>query len=349
MRTHIGLAIFCSFFSASLMAQDSTKKAQIQFSGGADMYYRYDFNNPKLPYNNFTSFTNSQNSFELGSVSLKAEHSIGKVGMVADVAFGKRADEFSYNDTKSSVAIRQLYISYNPTAKLKLTMGSWATHIGYESVDAFANRNYSMSYLFSYGPFFHTGLKAAYQISSQTTAMLGIANPFDLKYASNLPKMVIGQIATTSRDQSFKISLSYQGGKNTDSNRLYQGDVVVNYTISPKFSIGYNGTIQSRQQKTSEKWETGKTWSGNALYLVSTLRSWLAFCLRGELLNDQNDVLGFDGNVFETTFSTNFIFDNLTLIPEVRFESAGQKIYANHIGNMMDHTANFLFAAVYKF
>ena len=39
-------------------------------------------------------------------------------------------------------------------------MGKWATHVGYELADAYLNRNYSMDYMFSYGPFSHTGLKA---------------------------------------------------------------------------------------------------------------------------------------------------------------------------------------------
>jgi hypothetical protein len=45
--------------------------------------------------NNYTSFTNSQNSFELGMASIKADYSIGKVDGVIDLGFGRRAEEFS--------------------------------------------------------------------------------------------------------------------------------------------------------------------------------------------------------------------------------------------------------------
>ena len=41
-------------------------------------------------------------------------------------------------------------------------MGKWATHVGYELVDAYLNRNYSMEYMFSYGPFFSYRLKSRY-------------------------------------------------------------------------------------------------------------------------------------------------------------------------------------------
>src|SRR5215471_18763872 len=93
---------FCAVFS-----QHDSSAPALKISGSADIYYRYNLDKPKgSPYNNFTSFTNSQNSFELGMASLKAEHSVGKVGMVADLGFGKRAEEFSYNDASTRFAIK---------------------------------------------------------------------------------------------------------------------------------------------------------------------------------------------------------------------------------------------------
>jgi len=349
MRKKILIAILLLSSAANISAQDSSKVSSIKISGSVDAYYRYDFNNPKsAPYNNFTNFTNSQNSFELGMVSIKAEHNIGKVGMIADLGFGKRAQEFSYNDAGSSMAIKQLFVTWSPSSKVKLTLGSWATHIGYESVDAFLNRNYSMSYLFSYGPFFHTGLKAEFLLNAKTTLMLGIANPSDLKQASNLPKMILGQLTTASKDDKLKAYLNYQGGKNNDSGRLYQADLVLNYGITEKFSLGFNGTIQSRQNNNLGKWQSAKNWYGSALYANADPKKGLGFTLRAEYFNDKKNVLGFDADIFETTFSTNIKIDNLTIIPEFRFENASRKIYSKQ-NDFINSTGNFLLAAVYKF
>src|ERR1700750_2522893 len=128
-------------------AQDSTKTSPLTINGSADVYYKYDFGKSK--YNNLTSFTNSHNSFELGMASVKFDYKVNKVEMVADLGFGKRAQEFSYNDQGVLAAVKQLYLSYTPAAWVKFTAGSWATHVGYELVDAFSNRNYSMSYMFT--------------------------------------------------------------------------------------------------------------------------------------------------------------------------------------------------------
>ena len=77
-------------------SQDSTKTLTI--SGSVDAYYRHNFDNNGT--NNYTSFTNSQNSFEIGMASIRADATAlsGKVSATIDLGFGRRAEEFSYND-----------------------------------------------------------------------------------------------------------------------------------------------------------------------------------------------------------------------------------------------------------
>src|ERR1700759_315642 len=103
--------IFCLAFIVLSQArgQDSTTKGTLALSGSVDAYYRYNFQNAKDSgrTNNYTSFTNSQNSFELGMASVKADYTIGKVEGVADLGFGRRAEEFSYNDHGTLTAVKQ--------------------------------------------------------------------------------------------------------------------------------------------------------------------------------------------------------------------------------------------------
>ena len=160
---------------------DSTKKSTTVISGSVDAYYRYNFNNPKsYPYNSLTSFTKSNNSFELGMASIRADHSFGKVSVTIDLGFGTRAEEFAYNDANTRFALKQAYLSYAASSAIKFTLGDWATHVGYELVDAYLNRNYSMSYMFTNGPFTHTGLKADISLGGKSALMLGISNPTEV-------------------------------------------------------------------------------------------------------------------------------------------------------------------------
>ena len=353
MLRKFSLIAFGAASTISTYAQDSTEAApKPLISGYVDVYFRHNFSEPTKAsgvYNNFTSFTNSHNSFELGMASVKLEHSIGKVGIVADLGFGKRAEEFSYSDANTMFAIKQAYVTYSPTSNLKLTAGSWATHVGYELVDPYANRNYSMSYMFSYGPFAHTGVKADYTVG-KSGFMLGIANPTDLKSASFAPKTIIAQYSYAPTE-TFKAYLNFQGGKPTVDAKMNQFDLVITNAISDKFSIGYNGTVFSGSAKDSlGKFSDAQSWWGSALYFNVDPRSWFGLTLRGEYFDNKNAVAAApDAGIFATTLSANFKVNGLTFIPELRHEAASKGIFTNHEGNLTKNSLSGLLAAVYKF
>jgi len=273
------------------------------------------------------------------------------VGMVADIGFGNRAEEFSYNDDNTRFIVKQAYLSYTPWENVKFTAGSWATHIGYELVDP-VNRNYSMSYLFSKGPFFHTGLKAE-ATRGKSSYMLGIANPSDLKSANFSTKFLVAQYGFTGSND-FKAYINYQGGKFNDT-RLNQLDVVVTTPLSDQFSVGLNASMLTMAPKINDKYGKGDSWWGSAVYINADPVSWLGLTLRGEYFSDNKqltDVFGIaskGGEVFGTTLSANFKIDNLTIIPEIRFDNASEEIFTRHSGVQVKRSATALVAAVYKF
>ncbi|MEI6947074.1 outer membrane beta-barrel protein [Paraflavisolibacter sp. H34] len=343
-------------------AVESVEKKAFAISGYVDAYYRYNFNNPKKELdatNNYTSFTNSQNSFELGMASVKLEHSIGKVGVVADLGFGKRAEEFSYADDKTRMAVKQAYITYAPTANLKLTAGNFATHVGYELVDPYLNRNYSMSYMFSYGPFSHTGLKADYSFG-KSAVMLGVVNPTDFKSANFARKFLIGQYSLST--EKVKMFLNYQGGTFADyysagtdnfDGKVQQGDLVLTATLSDKFSLGYNGTLQSvkLRDKATAKSGDNENWWGSALYVNADPTPAFGLTLRGEYFDNAKMANPFAPatSLFATTLSVNLKAGPLTFVPELRMENAKDAIFVKHAGEATKSAATGLLAAIYKF
>jgi len=336
------LSVFAMTALVAAKAQDSTKKAATTISGSVDAYYRFDFAGKG---NNLTSFTNSNNSFELGMATLKVDHSIGKVSATADLGFGRRAAEFSYNDGGSLASVKQLYITYAPSSKVKFTLGKFATHVGYELVDAVANRNYSMSYGFSYGPFFHTGLKADISLGGKTALMLGVANPTDLSSNTTAYTYAIAQLSTASSNDKFKAYLNYQGTSSPDF-KLTQFDLVLLGAISDKFAINYDGTIQSRKFGSAK----AESWSSNAFYFNYDPTSKFGLTLRGEFLSDKTDLLGIGGSsLFIPTLSANIKIDNLTIIPEIRLDNAKNDIFEKSSGAATKSATSFVLAATYKF
>jgi hypothetical protein len=344
---------FLLFFSAFACfiysnAQDSTKKGNLSISGSVDAYYRYNFQNAKdsAHTNNYTSFTNSQNSFELGMASIKGDYSIGKVDGVLDLGFGKRAEEFSYNDTKTMAAIKQAYVSFAPSDKVKFTMGKWATHVGYELLDAYLNRNYSMDYMFSYGPFFHTGLKMDVTATKNIAFMVGVANPTDNTSASFAKKNFIGQFHLTSSNGKINGYLNYVGGKDMSEATVNQFDVVVTATVSSKFNLGYNGSVKSVK---ADGKSSSDSWWGSALYLNYDPLSAFGLTLRGEYFDDEKGVAGFYNKIFDATLSGNIRIDNLTIIPEFRLDSGQEPMFYKNSGELVKSTGTFLLAATYHF
>jgi len=330
---------------------DSTKKVTPSFAitGSVDAYYRYNFNNPKsYPYNSPTSFTHSNNSFELGMATLRADHSFGKVSATIDLGFGTRAEEFAYNDANTRLALKQLYLSYAASSKLKFTLGSWATHVGYEMVDAYLNRNYSMSYMFTNGPFTHAGLKADINLGGKNALMIGVSNPTDYRSAPGMPKSFIAQFSTATKDDKLKAYFNFVGGKQSDTKKLIQGDIVATYALSAKFNIGLNATLQSVKLADSSGAFKTSNWSGAAVYLNVDPVSWLGLTLRAEYINDKDEYLGLK-NVFAPTLSANFKIDNLTIIPEFRFDHAANAVFYKNATEATKSTGSFVVAVSYHF
>jgi Putative beta-barrel porin-2, OmpL-like. bbp2 len=373
----------------TVQAQDSTKTATVMdsvkvvakvdsvppnpattFSGSLDLYYRYNFSNPpKGVTNNFTSFTNSQNSFELGMATVRADHTWSKGGVAVELGFGRRAQEFSYNEAAnpnlfSVTNIVQAYVFYNISDRIKLTMGKWGTHIGYEVVDAAANRNYSMSYMFSYGPFYNTGLKADIAIAGKTAIMVGVSNPTDNSSTMDVRKMFIAQLSTATPNSKWKFYLNYQGGSvaPTDpstSASLNQSDLVVNGTITDKFGIGFNATDQMIKSGGPGYDSTGTFW-GAALYLNLDPSPVFGLTFRGEYF-DNNDGIAvaplISGKYMEYTLTGQIHLGKLTVMPELRLDTYSPPsnsllsggVFENSDGTFSKSTFTGLLAATYVF
>ena len=328
------------------------KQPVLTITGSMDAYYKYDF--AKTKANTYTSFTQSHNSFALGMASVKLEHKGNKVGAVADLGFGPRAKDFAYTDDGITQAIKQLYVSYSPAEWIKFTLGTWATHVGYELLDPQLNRNYSMSYMFTNGPFSHTGLKAELT-KGKHGVMVGVSNATDYRIPPEgyiNKKFFLAQYSFAATD-NLKIFLNYVGGQNPDTSKVNQFDAVVTAKISDKFNIGYNGTINSTQFWDGSKNIESQSWWGSALYLNFDPKPWFGLTLRGEYFGDKDHLkilVAPDGsNIFATTLSANFKTGGFTFIPEFRIDNSNKEVFVDKDGLPNKSAANFLVAAIYAF
>ena len=347
-----GLITAALFPSAPATAQspDTTRRSTpfLTATAAIDGYYRYDL--ARTAANDLTSFTHTHNRPEPGMAEVKLEHQTSKIDILADLAAGPRENEYAAADRGLAKGIKQLYIGYSPISWLKLTAGTWATHLCYESPDASANRNYSMSYLFSNDPFSHTGIKA--EVSSGNNGfMIGIANPNNYRTipdSGRNNKNIIAQYSYAPND-NIKLYLNYVGGRDVQDNRSHQYDLVLTAKTSPLFSFGLNATID-RTSLAAEKYETDRSWWGSAVYINLDPRSWLGLTLRTEYFNDTRGIcLPAPASVVATTLSANLKFAGFTFVPEFRVDRADNPIFFHEDGSPSRTAASFLLAAVYSF
>ena len=348
-KIFLGIVVLPGFISAHAQTDSiAPVPSGPVITGSVDIYYRYNFSDPKSGgLNNYTSFTNSQNSFELDMASIRADHSFGKASATVDLGFGRRAEEFSYanSDHPSLFAVKQAYVSYAISDKLKLSIGKWATHVGYELADAYLNRNYSMDYMFSYGPFSHTGLKADIGLGAKSALMLGVANTSDVVADAGSRKYALAQFSTGTADDKLKLYLNYQGSYG-GSFSTSQFDVVVTGAVTDKFSIGYNGTVQTTKPYKA----SSAAWWGSALYFNVDPTSAFGITLRGEYFDNKKGVVGAPAtSIFDVTLSPNFKVGNLTIIPELRLDAGKDEIFEKNDGTPTKSTVTGILAATYHF
>jgi len=328
----------------------------LKMSGFVDAYFQNTFtkdaDDNSLAYP--TSFTPEDGGFSVGMVNLLLEKSVGKVGFVGQVGFGPRA-----NDANGAFPnLQQLYVTYSPSDAVTFTMGQFGTFVGYEVIDAPVNVNYSTSYLFSYGPFFHTGLKADFAIAEGFGAMVGVFNNTDSRF--NDPGYYYGaqlsaETGGLAAYLNFLAGTDAQDVSGDDDATTFQIDLTATYQISESFMLGLNASDKS----TSVGDASGDGFTGVAVYATAGLSDNFSLNLRGESFTEKTpDGITADGrSVFAITASGNIsLGDNFTLIPEVRFDSSSD--FANtYSGGIIDFggsdeddsIASFILAGVYSF
>jgi hypothetical protein len=182
--------------------------------------------------------------------------------------------------------------------------------------------------------------------------MVWLTNYTDQSTATTSTKNFIAQFSGGSKNGKLKFYLNYSGfgggklgGNPSGLKSLNQFDLVVLGTISSKFNIGYNGTVQSRKPISG----SSGSWIGNALYLNFDPTAKVGITLRSEVISDSKTIYYGTKSIFANTISFDCKVGPLTIIPELRFESAQSNFYLKNDGSGTKSTASALLAAVYKF
>ncbi|SDB56715.1 Putative beta-barrel porin-2, OmpL-like. bbp2 [Flavobacteriaceae bacterium MAR_2010_188] len=343
MKQFFTLLMLFGFLSAFAQEEEPADEKKFNISGSVDAYFRTNLTGPNESFddgdgayflNPGTSFAN-RSGFSIGMANAIFSYEGAKVGFVADLVFGPRGEDAVFLSSPSTNIVNQLYAFWNVTDSFRLTLGNFNTFLGYEVISPTGNFNYSTSYMFSNGPFSHTGIKADFTLSEDFTLMLALMNPTDYTEINIDGSYTLG--AQLGYSGQFLNAL--YGNQPGNSDATFQIDYTGGFDATEAFFLGINATYNDTN---------GSGFYGAALYPQYSVSDALAFGLRGEYFGYHYDEAE-DDTVFATTLSANYKIDNLTIIPELRLDSWSDEVYFDGDLDPTKSLASFLIAAVYQF
>lgn len=114
----------------------------------------------------------AENGFGLSWLGFDASYDAGMFAVTGSLRFGTGAAIFhGDSDLAFGVdSITQGYVTWRPVEGLDLDLGMFGTIFGAEVAESWKNLNYTRGALYFYGqPFWHTGLRAKYQLSDMVS------------------------------------------------------------------------------------------------------------------------------------------------------------------------------------
>ena len=151
-----------------------------------DGYYGYNFNGPVGGVNLLRAYDVTSNSFNLNQVGVIVEHlptTESRFGGRVDLQFGQATETLqgsSVNEQRPQVwrNLFQAYGSYlAPVGSgLELDFGKFASSLGNEGNYTKDQVAYSRAYSFNFLPFYHTGLRANYNVTPKVNVAYWLVN-----------------------------------------------------------------------------------------------------------------------------------------------------------------------------
>jgi hypothetical protein len=270
---------FCFGVVGALLAQDSSQAPatpsptfprapyalkSVRFSGLVDTYTSYNSNRPESGFSALRNFDVRTNSFQLNMARIMIESDPAPLGFKLDLGFGRTMDYLNFQDKANNFNamrnIPQAYVSFKPKkAKgLQFDFGKFYTSAGAEPTETHLNWNYSRSYLFTNGPYYHFGLRTSMPVTEYLTVGFQLINGWNNVRDNNSGK-TMGFTATLTKGKWVVSENYYTGPEQNNTNKGWRNfsDTVVFYNFSPKSSVYFNfdyGTQRFATARGSNDW-----------------------------------------------------------------------------------------------
>jgi len=323
------------------------EEATFNVSGSVDAYFRANLTsqNDEGGSGDLSVF-NNDSGFSAGLANVTFSYEGETVGFIADMAYGPRMDDYN-----SGEVVNEAYMYWNASDKVMLMMGRFNSWMGYEKLSAANNFHYSMSHMFSYSARNFNGLVAQFDLGTDLRGGVGVMNPVEVTTGND------------TGDYSVAAGITYKGKTGISflsSQESSYIDFKTAFDVNDNFDVKLNAHIADFEDSRSAHqpaWANGFT--SISAYPQMKSSDKMSWGLRLEYMMFDNDeivdpvtdesILDSDISAFTATLTGRYSVGDLTIIPELRLDSASEDIFLDGDGEETGGLTAFNLAAVYTF
>ena len=323
------LTIMSLAFVGLTFAQEEESKFNV--TGSVDAYFRANLTAANDPGAGDYSLFNNDSGFSAGLANVTLSYEGETVGFIADLGYGPRMDAWNGGDV-----VNEAYMYWNASDKVMLMMGRFNSWMGYERVSAANNFHYSMSHMFSYSARNFNGLVAQFDLGSDFRAGVGVMNPVNDVYGNDGDFSVAAGV-------TFKETTSFSYTSSGEQSFI---DFKTAFDVSDNFNVKLNAHIADFGD---DGFALGESFTSISAYPQIKSSDTMSWGMRLEYMMIDEAVTGDELNVFTPTLTARYSVGDLTIIPELRLDSASEDIFTDNDGEAAGGLTAFNLAAVYTF
>ncbi len=203
-------------------------------------------------------------------------------------------------------------------------VGKFATHVGYELVEAVGTPFVSRAYNFQYNPFTHTGVWAITPVNDNWTASYGLSVGSDNFIGEANQLTFLGQLKWAPKEGKTSAALNVVvTNPEYNVSEMFPAYNVYNLLLTHQFTDKFTGVLDATFSHMDSVPGVGSAnWYGFAGYGIYSMSDKVVLTLRQELFEDTQGVrTGFSGLYNETTLGLAYSpCRSLILRPSARFD-----------------------------
>src|SRR5215510_9845969 len=340
----------------------------VEVNGVVDGYYGYN-NNKVDMFTQDRAFDVRHNAFSLQLAKLtlqKANSKESPLGFRVDLGAGETVDRIiSVSDASRNDATKhvlQAYASYVAPIGSGLTIdfGKMYTPVGAEVIETKDNFNYSRGWLFTYGPYYHTGFRVKYAFNDKAALSGFIFNGWDNVFENNVDKnagKTVGFQLGLTPSKKFGLTQTYLAGPEAPlanvpdisarDNWRHVADTVVSVFATDKLTLLGNFVYGSDADNDGVRGH----WTGFAGYFKYAFNNRFAFAPRFEVFNDKGGLrTGVAQTLKDITLTQELkLSGNFITRFEYRRDFSNQNVFTNSSGAAKDNQNTFTLGISYFF